>query len=57
MPTIKSTEEWIDEGNTYSDLQQYEEALIAYQQALQIDPNYAQSLSEHRQRPRRNPAL
>ena len=39
--TQKTAKEWIEEGNTFSDLKRYEEALSAYGQAIHLDPNNA----------------
>lgn len=35
----KTKEEWVVEGNTLFDLNQYEKALKAYEQAIRLDPN------------------
>ena len=41
-PTPQKTKiKWIEEGNALRDLKRYEEALIAYEQAIRLDPNYA----------------
>ena len=37
----KTKEEWLEEGHLLYDLNWYEEALVAYEQAIQLDPNYA----------------
>src|SRR5947207_1423148 len=39
----KTREQWLDEGNTHFYAQRYDEALAAYQQALQLDPDYAKA--------------
>ena len=41
--TKESKEQWLQEGNAYSQAQRYEEALAAYEQAIRLDPNYARS--------------
>lgn len=35
---LKSKEDWLKEGNTFRQLKRYEEALQAYEQAIQLDP-------------------
>ncbi len=37
----KSAQEWMKEGNALRDLKRYEEAIVAYEQAIRLDPNYA----------------
>ncbi len=37
----KAARRWLDEGNTYYNLQKYDEALVAYEQAIILDPNSA----------------
>ena len=37
----KTKEQWLDEGNTLHNSGHYEEALVAYERALQLDPHYA----------------
>jgi serine/threonine protein phosphatase PrpC/tRNA A-37 threonylcarbamoyl transferase component Bud32/regulator of sirC expression with transglutaminase-like and TPR domain len=37
----KSLAQWLDEGNAFYRTYQYTEALAAYEQAVQLDPNYA----------------
>ena len=37
----KTKEEWLEEGNKRQANKYYEDALLAYQQALSLDPNYA----------------
>ncbi|HEY6284533.1 MAG TPA: protein kinase [Ktedonobacteraceae bacterium] len=37
----KTAQQWLDEGSTFSRLQKYEEALVAFEQAIRLDPNYA----------------
>ena len=41
----KTKEQWLEEGNTYRDLEQYSEALAAYEQALRLDPYDANAYS------------
>lgn len=36
----KTKEQWLDEGNTYSSSKRYNEALIVYEQAIDLDHNY-----------------
>jgi len=38
---LKTKEDWLEEGATLEDLQRYEEALVAYEQAIHLDPNEA----------------
>src|SRR5258708_11163723 len=37
----RSKGQWMQEGNTLSGLKRYQEALVAYEQAIRLDPNYA----------------
>lgn len=37
----KTKEQWLDEGNTLHNSGHYEEALVAYERALQLDAHYA----------------
>lgn len=37
----KTKEQWMEEGKRFTDLKQYSEALIAYEEALRLDPNDA----------------
>jgi tetratricopeptide (TPR) repeat protein len=37
----KTKVQWIDEGNALNKLKRYEEAIVAYDQAISLDPNYA----------------
>jgi serine/threonine protein kinase len=37
----KTSQEWLKEGNALWALQRYEEALVAYEQATRLDPDYA----------------
>lgn len=37
----KTKEQWFDEGNALYDLKRYQEALVAYDRAIQLDPNFA----------------
>jgi serine/threonine protein kinase len=37
----KTKEQWLATGNVYYDQDEFEEALLAYEQALAIDPNYS----------------
>ncbi|HLZ56640.1 MAG TPA: serine/threonine-protein kinase [Ktedonosporobacter sp.] len=39
--TFKTKEEWLAIGNSYYDQREFEEALLAYEEALAIDPNYS----------------
>ncbi len=39
--SLKTKEEWVDEGNALYGLKRYEQALAAYEQALHLDPNSA----------------
>lgn len=41
--TEESKEQWLQEGNAYSQANRYEEALAAYEQAIRLEPNYARS--------------
>jgi len=41
FPSQKTKEQWLDEGKTLLDSEHYQEALVAYERALQIDPNFA----------------
>ncbi len=41
LPPQKTKAQWLEEGNTLSNLKRYEEALAAYDQAIRLDPNYA----------------
>ncbi len=36
---LKSTQQWLDEGNNHYRAKHYEEALLAYEQAIQLDPH------------------
>ncbi len=38
---LKTKEEWLKEGNSLHNLQRYDEAIHAYDQAIRLDPNYA----------------
>jgi len=37
----KTKEQWLTEGNTLRNLKRYEEALADYEQAIRLDPNFA----------------
>ncbi|HEY6286351.1 MAG TPA: serine/threonine-protein kinase [Ktedonobacteraceae bacterium] len=37
----KTTLPWLDEGKTFDHLHKYDEALVAYEQAIRLDPNLA----------------
>jgi tetratricopeptide (TPR) repeat protein len=37
----KTKEQWLEEGNTLRNLKRYDESLSAYEQAIRLDPNYA----------------
>ena len=37
----KTKAQWLEEGNALGDLQLYNQALAAYEQAIRLDPNYA----------------
>ena len=39
----KSKEQWLDEGNQLYDRAHYQEALQAYERAIQLDPNFAEA--------------
>ena len=39
----KSKEQWLDEGNQLYDHAHYQEALQAYERAIQLDPNFAEA--------------
>jgi len=39
----KTKEQWYEEGKRLYDLKQYEEALVAYDQAIRLDPNSARA--------------
>jgi Flp pilus assembly protein TadD len=39
--SLKTKEEWYDEGKTLRNLKRYEEALAAFEQAIRLDPNHA----------------
>src|SRR5713101_2817145 len=39
--SLKTKEEWLNEGNALHSLQRYQEALAAYEQAIHLDPNFA----------------
>lgn len=41
--TEESKEQWLQEGNAYSQVQRYEEALTAFERAISLDPSYAPS--------------
>jgi tetratricopeptide (TPR) repeat protein/tRNA A-37 threonylcarbamoyl transferase component Bud32 len=41
FPVQKTKEQWLDEGNTLHNLQHYQEALQAYEQAIKLDANFA----------------
>ena len=43
IATVESKEQWLLEGNSYSQSQRYEEALAAYEEAIRLEPNYALS--------------
>jgi tetratricopeptide (TPR) repeat protein len=38
-PPRKTKEQWVDEGNAFLEINRYEEAIAAYDQALQLDPS------------------
>ena len=38
--SLKTKEEWLEEGDVLYNLKRYEEALVAYEQAIRLDPNY-----------------
>jgi tetratricopeptide (TPR) repeat protein/tRNA A-37 threonylcarbamoyl transferase component Bud32 len=40
LPSQKTKEQWLKEGHTLHDSEHYLEALVAYERALQLDPNY-----------------
>lgn len=40
LPSQKTREQWLKEGNDLQDSEHYLEALVAYERALQLDPNY-----------------
>jgi serine/threonine protein kinase len=40
FPSQKTAEQWLNEGNMLQDSGQYEEALVAYERALQLDAKY-----------------
>jgi serine/threonine protein kinase len=40
FPSQKTPEQWLNEGNMLQDSGHYEEALVAYERALQLDANY-----------------
>jgi WD40 repeat protein len=42
-PPQESKEQWLQQGNSYSQAKRYEEALAAYEQAIRLDPNFARS--------------
>src|SRR5439155_1269934 len=39
--SLRTKQEWLDEGYAFHNLKCYEEALAAYEQAIRLDPNYA----------------
>jgi tetratricopeptide (TPR) repeat protein len=39
--SLKTKEEWLQDGNALYELNRYDEALVAYDQAIRLDPNYA----------------
>ena len=39
----KSAQEWLKEGIALNELKRYEEAIVAYDQAIRLDPNYARA--------------
>src|SRR6266566_2799310 len=41
LNSLKTKEEWLNEGNALHSLQRYQEALAAYEQAIQLDSNDA----------------
>src|SRR5260221_36398 len=41
IPSPKTKEQWLDEGNVLYGLKRYGEALAAYDQAIRLDPNLA----------------
>jgi tetratricopeptide (TPR) repeat protein len=41
LTSLKTKEEWLDKGNALRNLKRYEEALAAYEQAIRLDPNFA----------------
>lgn len=42
LTSLKTKEEWLDKGNALRNLKRYEEALAAYEQAIRLDPNFAE---------------
>lgn len=43
LPIHRSKEEWLDLGIDLANNQQYDEALVAFQQAIRLDPNFAKA--------------
>jgi serine/threonine protein kinase len=41
IPSRKTKEQWLDEGDALFELKRYGEALTAYDQAIRLDPNLA----------------
>src|SRR5205807_2073314 len=43
IPSIprKTKEQWLDEGYTFFKTKQYEDAIVAYDNAIALDPTYA----------------
>jgi serine/threonine protein kinase len=41
FPSQKTKEQWLNEGNALHDSEHFEEALVAYERAVQLDPNFA----------------
>jgi tetratricopeptide (TPR) repeat protein len=41
LRTRRTTDEWSKEGDDFLALKRYEEALVAYEQAIHLDPSYA----------------
>jgi tetratricopeptide (TPR) repeat protein len=47
IPSSQKTKvQWLDEGDALYDHRQYEEALAAYDQAIRLDPNYADAYNK-----------
>ncbi len=43
LPLLKTKDEWLEEGDTFRDLRQFEQALVAYDHAIRLDPTFART--------------
>jgi tetratricopeptide (TPR) repeat protein len=41
LVSLKTKEDWLKDGTDFENLKRYEEALVAFEQAIRLDPNFA----------------